>query len=132
MPVAISYPGVYIEEVSSGVHTITGVATSIAAFVDYFPKGPINRAVRVQSAADFERNFGGLDQLSESSYAIQQFFLNGGSEACVVRVTSTTQANAAKAAAITMKGRQRWRETADGDREQPGRRRQRHTSRCRL
>ena len=103
MPVAISYPGVYIEEVSSGVHTIMGVATSIAAFVDYFPKGPINRAVRVQSAADFERNFGGLDQLSESSYAIQQFFLNGGSEACVVRVTSTTQANAAKAAAITMK-----------------------------
>ena len=33
MPVQLSYPGVYIEEISSGVRTITGVATSIAAFV---------------------------------------------------------------------------------------------------
>jgi len=29
MPVALSYPGVYIEEIPSGVRTITGVATSI-------------------------------------------------------------------------------------------------------
>ena len=33
MPVQVSYPGVYIQEVSSGVHTITGVSTSIAAFL---------------------------------------------------------------------------------------------------
>jgi len=29
MPVAVSYPGVYIEEIPSGVRTITGVATSM-------------------------------------------------------------------------------------------------------
>jgi hypothetical protein len=29
MGMNITYPGVYIEEPSSGVHTITGVATSI-------------------------------------------------------------------------------------------------------
>jgi len=32
MPVQLSYPGVYIEELPSGVRTITGVATSVAAF----------------------------------------------------------------------------------------------------
>ena len=36
---AYAYPGVYIEELSSGVHTITGVATSITAFIGWAPKG---------------------------------------------------------------------------------------------
>jgi phage tail sheath protein FI len=102
MPVAVSYPGVYIEEIPSGVRTITGVATSIGAFVDNFQQGPMNQAVRILSFADFERKFGGLDPNSEASYAIQQFFLNGGSEAYVVRTTSTTANNAAAAAAISL------------------------------
>jgi hypothetical protein len=86
MPVTTTYPGVYIEEISSGVHTISGVATSIAAFVDFFSGGPLDAAVQVLSLADFERSFGGLNTDSEASYAIQQFFLNGGTEAYVVRV----------------------------------------------
>src|SRR5262245_6607354 len=102
MPVAVTYPGVYIEEIPSGVRTIVGVATSIGAFVDFFAQGPMNDAVRILSFADFERQFGGLDTRSEASYAIQQFFLNGGSEAYVVRTTSATAANAAAAAAIAM------------------------------
>src|SRR6266511_3672103 len=86
MPVTPTYPGVYIEEVPSGVHPITGVATSIAAFLDFFPRGPLNTASQILSFADFEREFAGLDTRSEASYAIQQFFLNGGSECWVVRV----------------------------------------------
>ena len=86
MPVTPTYPGVYIEEIPSGVRTIVGVATSIAAFVDFFPHGPLVEAVQIFSFADFEREFGGLDIRSEASYAIQQLFLNGGSEAWVVRV----------------------------------------------
>lgn len=86
MPVQPTYPGVYIEEIPSGVRTITGVSTSIAAFIDYFKRGPMNKAVQVFNFGDFERAFGGLDALSEASYAIQQFFLNGGSQAYVVRV----------------------------------------------
>jgi phage tail sheath protein FI len=86
MPVTPTYPGVYIEEVPSGVHTITGVATSIGAFIDAFTRGPIDTAVQVLSMADFERQFGGLNTLSEGSYAVAQFFLNGGSQAWVVRV----------------------------------------------
>lgn len=89
MPVRPTFPGVYIEEVPSGVRTIVGVATSVAAFIDYFARGPMDRAIQIFSFADFEREMGGLDALSEASYAIQQFFLNGGSEAWVIRVGQT-------------------------------------------
>src|SRR5438105_2687648 len=97
MPATLSYPGVYIEEISSGVHTITGVATSIAAFVDFFQEGPRDKAVQILGMADFQREFGGLDDRSEASYAISQFFLNGGSEAWVVRVGAPDPANASAA-----------------------------------
>jgi len=86
MPVLTTYPGVYIEEISSGVHAITGVATSITAFVGYTKRGLDNRATQIFSFADFERQFGGLAADSELSYAVQQFFANGGSNAYVVRV----------------------------------------------
>jgi hypothetical protein len=86
MPSTLTYPGVYIEEVSSGVHTITGVATSIAAFVGYTSRGLDNYATQIFSFADFERAFGGLAANSELSYAVQQFFLNGGTTAWIVRV----------------------------------------------
>jgi hypothetical protein len=59
MPVLTTYPGVYIEEISSGVHTITGVATSITAFVGYTQRGLDHRATQIFSFADFERVFGG-------------------------------------------------------------------------
>jgi len=88
MPVRPTFPGVYIEEVPSGVRTIVGVATSVGAFIDYFARGPMDRAIQIFSFADLEREFGGLDIRSEASYAIQQFFLNGGSEAFVVRTGS--------------------------------------------
>ena len=81
-----TYPGVYIEEVKSQVHTIAGVATSITAFVGYTARGLDHRATRIFSFADFERSFGGLASDSELSYAVQQFFANGGSDAYIVRV----------------------------------------------
>ena len=89
MPTAPTYPGVYIEEVPSGVRTIVGVATSVAAFIDRFRRGPVNVPVRILGMADFERELGGLEAASEASYGIRQFFLNGGSQAWVVRVAPT-------------------------------------------
>lgn len=86
MPAQLSYPGVYIEELPSGVRTITGVATSVAAFAGSAPRGPINKAVRLFSFADYERRFGGLAVDSEMGYAVRQFFQNGGTEAYVVRI----------------------------------------------
>ena len=88
MPTVPTYPGVYIEEVPSGVRPITGVATSIAAFVGYFSRGPMNQARRVLSVADFEREYGGLRADSLAAYAIQQFFLNGGQQAWIVRAAA--------------------------------------------
>lgn len=100
MPAQLTYPGVYIEEVPSGVHTINGVSTSDTAFIDFFARGPLDEAVRITSFGDFQRVFGGLDTRSEASYAIQQFFLNGGSVAWVVRVA----AGSSKAATLTLQG----------------------------
>jgi phage tail sheath protein FI len=86
--VQVTYPGVYIQERASGVRTITGVATSIAAFVGYTRKGVPDKAVAITSFSDFERGYGGLDHDSPLSYAVRQFYANGGSQALVVRVAS--------------------------------------------
>jgi len=93
MPVTPTYPGVYIEEVPSSVRTIVGVATAITAFLGRAQRGPTNEPITIQSFADFERRFGGLWQPSMMSYAVQQYFLNGGGEALIVRITR----NAARA-----------------------------------
>jgi uncharacterized protein len=85
MPPVLSYPGVYIEELPSAVHPITGVATAIGAFVGYTARGIDNRAEQIFGFGDYERLFGGLAPDSELSYAVQQFFNNGGSVAYVVR-----------------------------------------------
>ena len=60
MPAQLTYPGVYIEEIPSGVRTITGVATSITAFIGRALMGPVNQAVTINSYGDYERIFGGL------------------------------------------------------------------------
>src|SRR5262245_3321531 len=85
MPAALTYPGVYIEEIPSGVRTITGVATSIAAFVGRARMGPINDPVLITNFGDFERKFGGLWSNSTMSYAVNDFFRNGGGQAIIVR-----------------------------------------------
>jgi uncharacterized protein len=98
MPVTPTYPGVYIEELPSGVHTITGVATSIAAFIGWAPQGPTAEATLILSWADFQRQFGGLDSRSLLGYSVNQFFLNGGQQAYVVRLVDGT----AKTASVTI------------------------------
>jgi phage tail sheath protein FI len=88
MPAALTYPGVYVEEIPSGVRTITGVATSITAFIGSAVRGPLDTPVRVLGFADFERVFGGLSRSSPMSYAVRQFFQNGGADAVIVRVAN--------------------------------------------
>jgi phage tail sheath protein FI len=103
MPATYRTPGVYVEEIPSGVRPIAGVSTSDTAFVDFFPRGPVDPAkpscepVRVTSWGDFVANFGGVDDRSEASYAVQQYFLNGGSVAWVVRVVGKQAAAASLA-----------------------------------
>jgi phage tail sheath protein FI len=106
MPIAPTYPGVYIQELPSQFRAITGVATSVAAFIDWFPRGPLNEAIQVNSWADVERTFGGLHARSEASYALDQFFANGGSTAWVVRVgNSATPADSTTAANVGIRSK---------------------------
>ncbi|WP_217359547.1 phage tail sheath family protein [Ruegeria arenilitoris] len=97
MPVSVSYPGVYIDEVPGGSRAIAGVPTSVAAFVGYSRRGPTDEATQIFSFADFERTFGELHPSSALSYAVNHFFLNGGATAWIVRV-----AEDATAASVTM------------------------------
>jgi Bacteriophage tail sheath protein len=86
MPVTPTYPGVYIEEIPSGVRTITGVATSITAFAGRTLRGRVDEPVIINSYADFERIFGGLWVDSALGFAVRDFYLNGGSQAIIVRL----------------------------------------------
>jgi len=102
MPATLTYPGVYIEEIPSGVRAITGVATSITAFVGRALRGPTDGDedspfTVVNSYGDFERTFGGLWLGSALGFAVRDFFLNGGSQALIVRCYRPDGANAERA-----------------------------------
>ena len=97
MPLQPTYPGVYIEEVPSGVRTLTGVATSITAFIGRALRGPVNEPTTINSYGDYERQFGGLSQISTMSFAVRDFFVNGGGQAIIVRLH-----NAAGTSTITL------------------------------
>lgn len=79
-------PGVYVEEVPTGGHALQGVSTSVLAVVDWFPSGEPDEPVEVASWKDFKAVFGRPHASSVGSYALRQFFANGGTRAWVVRV----------------------------------------------
>lgn len=92
MPEYLS-PGVYVEEYESGAVPMEGVGTSTAGFIGFAEKGDvIGRPQLVTSFSDYVRIFGGY--LSETKYgenrylpyAVEHFFINGGSRAFVMRV----------------------------------------------
>ena len=86
MPATLTYPGVYIEEIPSGVRTITGVATSITAFIGYTQRGLDNRATQIFSFADYERAFGELTSRQRAELCRAAIFSQRRREAWVVRV----------------------------------------------
>jgi phage tail sheath protein FI len=101
MPVSPTFPGVYIEEVASGVRTITGVPTSITAFVGVSargPSGPNSDPTFINSYADYERTFGRLGADNPMAYSVFQYYQNRGSQAIIVRIA----ADDASASTITL------------------------------
>lgn len=101
MSVIGTFPGVYVQEIASGVRTITGVPTSVAALVGRARRGPTNSPVVINNFGDFERLFGGLWAESTLSFATRDFFINGGGQAVVVRLFAPSFANeAARLAAL--------------------------------
>jgi len=71
MAVQVTYPGIYVQEVPSGVRTIVGVSTSIGCFVGRTKSGPLSTPIRTQTLTDFARRFGdneaGTDVLTLSA-----------------------------------------------------------------
>jgi phage tail sheath protein FI len=99
---AFTYPGVYIEELQSGQHSITGVATSIAVFIGWTTQGPVKEATLVQSWSDYQTLFGGLTNSSSYlAYAVNQFFGNGGTQAYIVRIVADSDTTGATHIATT-------------------------------
>jgi uncharacterized protein len=99
MPAQLTYPGVYIEEIPSGVRTIIGVATSITAFLGRAKRGPVNEPKVINSYGDFERIFGGLWNESKLGFAVRDFFLNGGTQAIIIRLFQSKALAAAQSVA---------------------------------
>jgi phage tail sheath protein FI len=89
MPETPGYPGIHVEEIQGSARSIEGVATSIALFAGWTPRGPLDVALQVYSFADFEREFGGLDARSVLGHAVQHFFANGGRTAWIMRIAGS-------------------------------------------
>ncbi len=106
-------PGVYVEEFDSGGQPLAGVSTSTAGFIGLAQRGPIEGLpVLVTSMNDFKRNFGSY--LSENqfgsyrylAYAVEHFFVNGGSRAYIMRVApSDAKAASSAAGALSLTAR---------------------------
>src|SRR4051794_28195950 len=90
-PVQTLYPGVYVVEDPSSVHTIVGVPTSVVGFVGAAPQGPVGTPVHLTSWSDYSRTFGPLNAGVPLSYAVFLYFVNGGSIAEVVRGDGTVE-----------------------------------------
>jgi len=114
-------PGVYVEEFESGSKPLDGVSTSVAGFIGLAQRGAVEGLpLLITSPADFQRNYGSY--LSESAfgsyrflaYAVDQFFMNGGSRCYVMRVApsdakpASNAGSYSEALAITTKNPGAW------------------------
>jgi uncharacterized protein len=115
MPVTPTFPGIYIEELPSNSHTITAAPTSIAVFIGYshpFRTRTFGVPKELFSFTDYETWFGGFFQadafanddhnFADLAQAVNQFFLNGGTDAYVVGLQATVNGTLLQAPALTL------------------------------
>src|SRR3989440_2693512 len=98
MPVQVSYPGVYIDEQLSGAHAITPVSTSVTAFIGMARRGRLGTPTRVTNLTQFQTIYGSDASMGELVPQVGQFFLNGGSNAWIMRIADAN----AHPAAVTL------------------------------
>lgn len=97
MPVQTSYPGVYVQELPSGLNTIAGVSTSIAVFIGRTIQGPTDEPVQCLSYSDYVRAFTADTSYSDLARQVRLFFMNGGQECYVLRIVNTSSVASASA-----------------------------------
>jgi hypothetical protein len=94
------HPGVYLEEIPSGVRPIEGVATSVAVFVGEAQRGPIGEPTLVHSADEYAAAYGATaSERDAMGLAVSAFYLNGGRDAYIVRVADGTDGASVRASA---------------------------------
>jgi phage tail sheath protein FI len=94
MAVTPTYPGVYVQEVPSGVRAIAGVSTSIGMFIGRAADGPINVPVRCPNYTKFQTTFSDQYANSDLARAVRLFFDNGGTDCYVMRIAGGPPAQA--------------------------------------
>ena len=91
MPANLTNLDIDIKKTSSDIRTITGVSTSVTAFIGRARKGPIDKPILIHSFSEFERIYGGIWKESYLGYVVDQYFNNGGRNALIIRVISVLQ-----------------------------------------
>jgi len=84
-----AHGGITVTEAAGADQPIVRLPTATTGFVGRALRGPVNHPVRVRSYAEFQQVFGGLWQPSTLSYAVEQYFDNGGRDAIIVRVVNS-------------------------------------------
>jgi phage tail sheath protein FI len=79
-------PGVYVEEVDRGPKPIQGVSTSVAAFIGFAQKGPVDEPTLVTNWTQYVETFGGFTKGAFLPYSVYGYFNNGGSSCYVLRL----------------------------------------------
>ncbi len=97
MPATLTYPGVYVQEVPSGIRPIAGVSTGTTLFIGAAAAGPLEDPTLVLSYDEFVGHFGADPTVSDLARQVKLFFLNGGATAYIMRI-----ANGATPATVTL------------------------------
>jgi len=101
MPEYLS-PGVYVEEVSSGIKPIEGVGTSTGAFIGLAQRGPVGTPMLVTNWTQFTNTFGEFIDSGYLAYSVYQFFNEGGTKCYVIRAAKGTASTLKKAETAAM------------------------------
>ena len=96
------HPGLYIEEIP-GTRSIQGASTSVPAFVGVTEIGPTNTPTLITSWNAYTSTFGSLIWYGFNSWAVYEFFQEGGASCYVVRTADSGTGKAASVAVGTTK-----------------------------
>ena len=86
---------------------IRGVLHDVASFAGIAERGPLDRAVRIASAPEYEEVFGAPVPQGFLAPSVRLFFENGGRAAWIVRVADSAQARAAAVVVLVGEGQDR-------------------------
>lgn len=87
------HPGIYIQEIPN-TRSIQGASTSMPAFIGVTDGGPLNTPTLITSWNAYMRQFGGLVWMGFNSWAVYEFFQEGGAACYVVRAADKNGAPA--------------------------------------